>query len=106
MYEEPTWGDFTKAGRIANGFASSNSNQLATALGAASLSQDLQQVRNACAHITSDGMRTIRAMRVRYGSTAFVHPSDSILWIDGVTNDWAFKAWINELQAIAGQACV
>ena len=106
MYEEPTWGDFSKAGLIANGFASTNVKQLTSSLGAASLSLDLQHVRNACAHISRDGIGNIKGMRVRYGSTTFIHPSDTVFWIDRATNDWAFKAWIYELQSIANKACL
>lgn len=105
MHAEPTWGDFTKANRIAIGFSPSNQASLLSGFGSATLAIDLQLVRNTCAHITTENLDKLRRKRVMYSKTSMVHPSDAVNWIDPTTNSFAFRAWCLELSAVANQ-CV
>lgn len=105
QHEEPTWGDLGKINYILGYLNTSNANTMATAIGSITLASDLRIVRNACAHIGPDRVSEVRAMAVRYEDSAFVHPSDAIIWIDRTTRDFSILAWIEEMR-VASRAAV
>lgn len=101
---EPTWGDLAKLNLIVSGIAFTNQSQLLSAFGVALALADLQICRNASAHLNIDTIATIRATRVRYQDTRFVHPSDVIFWIDPHTRDYVWKTWVDEMIAVSDLA--
>jgi len=101
---EPTWGDLGKANTIISILAPSNQSQLLSAYGSAILLSDLQKVRNACAHISSDSLKSIRSLQVRYSDNQFSHPSDSIYWVDPHTKDYSWLSWTHEMKLVAAAA--
>jgi hypothetical protein len=100
----PTWGDLDKVNKIVGGINPSNARQLLTGFGAVVLARDLQIVRNACAHVSPDKIREIRALSIRYRVTELAHPSDVIFWIDASTGATALEAWSDELNSAASLA--
>ena len=100
---EPTWGDARKINRIVRAIQPSNKSNLITGFGLRSVSLDLQVVRNACAHISSDQIDEISRMKVRYANTHFSHPSDVLFWTEPSTGNEAWRVWIDELLASAAR---
>ena len=103
-YLEPSWGDAQKINRIVNRIRPTNANNLLTGFGLRSTSVDLQVVRNACAHMSSDNLEKIRQLQTRYADTRFSHPSDALFWTDPITGFEAWEVWIDELAASASAA--
>lgn len=103
---EPTWGDAAKLNLISVGIRASNSPSLASAFGGVTLISDLQKCRNACAHLNSETVAKIVAARVRYDQTFLNHPSQMIYWVDPSTQDFAWKAWVDEMMLVADFAVV
>jgi hypothetical protein len=103
---EPTWGDATKLNRISLGICASNSGSLASAFSGVSLISDLQNCRNACAHLNSETVALVVAARVRYDETLLRHPSQMMFWADPTTKDFAWKSWIDEMKLIADYAVI
>lgn len=104
MYAEPTWGDVSKISKILIGLSPSNLSVMSTAFNSITLATDLQTVRNTCAHINKEGLASLNLMKVRYNDNKFRHPSDAMFWIDPVTGDFAWQAWILELKIAASAA--
>ena len=98
---EPTWGDARRINRIISTIQPSNEISLITGFGLRSISLDLQSVRNACSHISSDRINDIVRMKVRYADTYFRHPSDVLFWTEPSTGSEAWRVWIDELLASA-----
>lgn len=98
---EPTWGDVNKLSLIFTHSNTPNSNYVSSPLSSSSLLKDLQMVRNASAHITSHTIKNIKDARVRYSFTKFNHPSDTIFWVEPVSKDYLWKAWIDEIKLIS-----
>ena len=103
-YLEPTWGDSNKINLIISGLRCSNQGNLLTAFGVAARIEDLQMCRNACAHITSDMVKTVSKAIVRYKSNKIYHPSEIMLWTDPVTGDYLWKSWVDEIEFISDAA--
>jgi len=103
---EPTWGDLGKANEIVRELMPTNEQQLLTAFGAMNLVRDLQDVRNACAHISADRIQDMRNLRTRYDVTKLLHPSDAIFWIDPITKDYSWRSWVKEMKRFASLAIV
>ncbi len=100
-HQEPTWGDAEKLNRMALGISSSNSSTLTSAFSACSTIKDLQLCRNANAHICSDTINQMQTARTRYDDTMLVHPSDMIMWIETSTQNYLWKAWVDEIILIS-----
>lgn len=100
-HQEPTWGDLGKANQILSTLRPTNSSQLLSAFGSAVLISDVQTVRNACAHLSRDRLNDIRNMQVRYSQNRFLHPSDSMFWVDPITNDYSWVSWTDEMKLVA-----
>lgn len=98
---EPTWGDLAKVNLIAAGLQTSNQNSLLTGFGVSVRISDLQTCRNASAHLNSDRIGDVRAARVRYTNTRFAHPSDMMFWIDPGTQDYLWRSWLDEMDAVS-----
>lgn len=98
---EPTWGDVNKLSLIFTLSNTPNSNYVSSPLSSSFLLKDLQMVRNASAHITSHTIQNIKDARVRYSSTKFNHPTDTIFWVDPQSNDYLWKAWVDEMKLIS-----
>ena len=98
---EPTWGDAKKINNIVSAIQPSNEASLITGFGLRSLSLDLQVVRNACAHVSTDQVAKISRMRTKYANTRFSHPSDVLFWTEPLTGNEAWRVWIDELLASA-----
>ncbi len=103
-YQEPTWGDAIKLNRISSGLQSSNAQTLMSAFSACSVIMDLKLCRNANAHLSSDMINGIRAAQVRYRDTQFKHPSDMMTWVETSTQDYLWKAWVDEVLLISDLA--
>lgn len=103
---EPTWGDMGKANRIISALTPSNSSQLLSAFGSSVLISDLQKVRNACAHVSSDRLNDVRSMQVRYSHNRFLHPSDCIFWVDPRSRDYSWVSWVDEMKLVAMAAVI
>lgn len=101
---DPTYGDLSKMNKIVSALMPSNSSQLLSAFGSAVLLPDLQTVRNACAHVSPDRINDIRSLQVRYDNTDFMHPSDTIFWVDPTTNDFSWHSWVDEMKLVANSA--
>jgi hypothetical protein len=100
-HQEPTWGDLGKVNRILSTLRPTNGSQLLSAFGSAVLISDVQKVRNACAHLSHDRLHDIRNMQVRYSHSRFLHPSDSMFWVDPRTNDYSWISWTDEMKLVA-----
>jgi hypothetical protein len=98
---EPTWGDISKVQKIISGLNPSNAAVLATGFGSASLIRDVQEVRNASAHLTAENRQKIAAMKVRYDKPVWIHPSDAMFWLDPTSKDFAWRAWLDEMELIS-----
>lgn len=98
---EPTWGDVSKLSLIFTLSNTPNSNYVSSPLSSSSLLKDLQMVRNASAHITDFTVKNIKDARVRYSSTKFNHPSDTIFWVEPISKDYLWKAWVEEIKLIS-----
>lgn len=98
---EPTWGDIAKIQKIISGLSPTNSAALASSFGAALMIKDVQDVRNASAHLTGENLTKIALMKVRYNKPISVHPSDAMFWIDPNTQDFAWRSWIDEMETIS-----
>ena len=98
---EPTWGDVNKLSLIFTLSNTPNSNYVSSPLSSSSLLKDLQMVRNATAHINDNTVQNIKDARVRYSSTKFNHPSDTIFWVDPLSKDYLWKAWVDEIKFIS-----
>lgn len=103
FHAEPTWGDISKAIAIVNGISPTNANSIATGIGVITLGKDVQTVRNAIAHYSTDRLADIRAMQVRYLNTAFRHPSEVAFWTEPSTGSSAWAVWVDEYRASASQ---
>jgi len=90
-----------KLNLILSGISFSNQGQLLSAFGVALALVDLQTCRNASAHLNRETIATVRAARVRYQDTQFVHPSDVIFWIDPHTKDYVWKTWVDEITVVS-----
>lgn len=100
-YQEPTWGDIRKATLIVNGLSLSNSNSIITGMGILTFGKDVQIVRNASAHLSSDGISDIRNLQLRYLDTSFRHPTDAAFWVEPTTRVDAWAIWIDEYRSSA-----
>lgn len=105
-HTEPTWGDPAKINNILSKLSPSNCNQLLSAFGSSITISDLQKIRNACAHISADRIADVRSLQVRYDKNNFMHPSDALFWIEPNTGDFAWSAWLSEMNIIAAAAVV
>jgi hypothetical protein len=103
-HAEPNWGDLSKINRMVTALAPSNGQQLLRAFGSAILISDLQKIRNACAHISSERLSEIHSLRVRYSQNSFLHPSDSLFWVDPVSGDFSWNTWLDEMRLVATAA--
>lgn len=101
---EPTWGDAVKLNRISVGIGTSNSSTLASAFSGVRLISDLQICRNACSHMNSETVALVAAARIRYEDTSLRHPSQMMFWTDPLTKDFAWKAWIDEMNLVSSFA--
>lgn len=101
---EPTWGDVAKLNLISAGIGSTNHYTLLTAFGVASSIQDLQLCRNACAHLNAENRIRVHSASVRYIQSGFTHPSDLMFWAVPSTRDFAWRAWIEEMEIISDYA--
>ncbi|WP_157737618.1 hypothetical protein [Kosakonia cowanii] len=98
---EMTWGDALKLNPVINAFNPSNSSNLLSGFGTATLLLDLQKFRNANAHITTFTVGEVKNAQVRYSHAKFRHPSDTMFWVDPQTNDYLWKSWIEEIDLIS-----
>lgn len=103
---EPTWGDAVKLNLISVGISASNSGSLASAFSGVKLISDLQICRNACSHMNSEMIALVASSRVRYDDTSFRHPSQMMFWIDPLTKDFAWRAWVDEMILVSNFAVV
>ncbi|MEM1040399.1 MAG: hypothetical protein AAGI12_13125 [Pseudomonadota bacterium] len=103
---EPSWGDPAKLNLITTGIGVSNAPSLSSAFGVLSQVEDLRLCRNACAHTNRESLSQLASTRVRYGDTKLHHPSDMMFWSDPATNDFAWKAWVDEMACVAEFAIV
>lgn len=99
FHAEPTWGDLNKATLILNVLSPSNALSIQSGLGVLTLSKDVQIVRNAAAHLSSDRISDVRSMQLRYLNTSFRHPSDAVFWTESGTGNDAWEIWIDEFRA-------
>lgn len=104
MYQEPTWGDVRKLNLMSLGLTSTNSQTLTTAFAACGAIMDLQLCRNANAHLNGDTVRSVKAAQVRYSDTHFQHPSDMMTWTHPYTQNYLWKAWIDEVNLVSDLA--
>lgn len=98
---EPTWGDVSKLSVIFNNASTPNAAIVSPPLANSQLLKDLQVVRNASAHINAHCLQKINLARVRYSQTSYKHPSDVLLWVDPLNNDYLWKAWIIEIRILS-----
>ncbi|GAA0328620.1 hypothetical protein L9H26_07895 [Morganella psychrotolerans] len=95
---ELTWGDAVKLNPIISAFNPTNVNDILSGLGGITLLLDLQKFRNANAHITAFTINDVKNAQVRYSNTKFRHPSDTMFWVDPLTNDYLWRSWIEEME--------
>ena len=98
---EPTWGDVNKLSIIFANAHTPNASTVSPPLANSQLLKDLQVVRNASSHITQHCINNINLARVRYSHTSYKHPSDVLLWVDPQSNDYLWKAWIDEIKILS-----
>jgi hypothetical protein len=98
---EPTWGDIDKLLLIITGLSPTNTGSLLSIFGSANAIKDLQVYRNASAHVCSDTIKSVSATRLRYNDTKFMHPSDTMFWIDPISRNYLWKLWIDEMELIS-----
>ena len=101
FHQEPTWVDIGKATKIVNGIAPSNKSTILTGIGIVTSGKDVQVVRNAIAHLSSDRIADIKALQLRYLYTSFRHPTDVVFWKEPMTSVDAWAAWIDDYRASA-----
>jgi hypothetical protein len=100
-HQEHTWGDVTKANKVASSIGCSNSGEILNGLSACLRVRDLQLCRNASAHISHSTIVGINAAKVRYQHNSFKHPSDMMFWVDPNTSDFLWKSWVDEINLAA-----
>lgn len=98
---EPTWGNVDKLSIIFNNANTPNAATVSPPLANSQLLKDLQVVRNASAHITSHCLQNVNLAKVRYSQTSYKHPSDVLLWVDPLSKDYLWKAWISEIKILS-----
>ncbi|WP_336795857.1 hypothetical protein [Erwinia aphidicola] len=98
---ELTWGDVVKLNEIIIKFNPTNAIDLCSSLAGAQYLMDLQQFRNANAHITPFTISAVKSARVRYSNTRMRHPSDTMFWIDPKSKDYLWKMWVEEIEIIS-----
>ena len=101
MREEPTWGDVSKLNLITAGMPTSNQSTLVSSFSAPISLKDLQLCRNASAHINRDVISDLNKAKVRYSSTALIHPSDVMTWTDPQSGDFVWRLWVDEITAVS-----
>lgn len=101
FHNEPTWGDINRATLIVNALNLTNSGSILSGLGILTFGKDLQIVRNAAAHLSTDRISDIKNLQLKYINTSFRHPTDALFWTEGSTGNDAWEIWIDELRASA-----
>ena len=65
----------------------------------------MQIVRNACAHINADTLRDVRRVSINYTGRHITHPSDLMFWSSQRNGDFAFIAWLRDIEVLATEFC-
>lgn len=101
-YHSHTWGDPIKIIDVISGFSPNNASRLFNGFGMLTYINDIQLIRNACAHKSREIILDLRSSLInRYNIRSVVHPSD-YAWVLTLTgNDIAYFLWIREMKAAA-----
>ena len=102
---EPTWGDVAALVRIIPVANPANAAQLLTTFGGVTTGPaHLQKVRNACHHLNDQSFADVRSLQLYYLSSPIRFPAEASFWVDTVTGDFAFVAWLDEMRLLAANA--
>jgi hypothetical protein len=102
---EPTWGDVAALVRIIPVANPANATQLLTTFGGVTTGPaHLQKVRNACHHLNDQSFAEVKGLQLYYLSSPIRFPAEASFWVDTVTGDFAFIAWLDEMRLIASNA--
>lgn len=102
---EPTWGDIAILTKIATTLSPANSAQLVSAFGGTVRGPvHLQKVRNACAHLNDQSFAELLAIQVYYLGGPIRFPCEAAFWIDTVSSNYAFVAWLDEMRFLGARA--
>lgn len=97
-HQEPTWGDRQIVLDCARHFQVSNEGNLELGLLLETrAAEDMRIVRNAAAHLSDTGMKSVQALSAFYTGGKLRHPTDFLFWNDNETGDVAFLVWISDL---------
>lgn len=103
-FEEPSWGDIRKLNLVAAGLALSNAPSISTATSTAPFVEELQRIRNSCAHISSEKLTWMRSRAVAYETTNFEHPSEMIYWGVPTSSRHLWSDLLDEIDIISDLA--
>ena len=102
---EPTWGDVSVLVRIILLANPGNAPQLLTTFGGITKGPaHLQKVRNASAHLNDQSIAELLAIQLYYLGAPIRFPCEASFWIDTVSGDFAFVAWLDEMRFLAKSA--
>lgn len=100
-YTDLTWGDASKLNSVITSFNPTNHATLLSGLSGVILLRDLQKFRNANSHISSFTIGELKGARTKYSNTKFMHPSDTMFWVDPSTKDYLWKSWVEEIKIVS-----
>jgi hypothetical protein len=102
---EPTWGDVDVLVKIISLINPGNAPQLLTTFGGITKGPvHLQKVRNASAHLNDQSFAELLAIQLYYLGAPIRFPCEACFWIDTVSADFAFIAWLDEMRFLASNA--
>lgn len=102
---EPTWGDVSVLVKIVSLANPANSAQLLSTFGGVTKGPaHLQKVRNAAAHLNGQSFAELVAIQLYYLGSPIRFPCEASFWIDTVSAEFAFIAWVDEMRFLANSA--
>lgn len=103
-WKEPTWGSLDKFIMIVNGLNPANKTTLVSTYGSFSSINDLQKLRNACAHKNVETIYGLYPLTARYKFSKLTSPSD-VAWSQlNKGSELALEFWLYEMNLIADYA--
>lgn len=102
LKKEPTWGDVQKLQSVIAVLSPYNATHLVSCLGSVSRGPvHVQVVRNAASHRNFQTFDNVKNLRIYYNVKPIRHPVEAVIWAEPSSNDFAFKAWVDEMRIVA-----
>lgn len=101
-HQEPTWGDPQVCIEAIDHYLPANGASLKLGLNMAyAAPEHLRAVRNATAHLTSDGVKSVKKISIYYQGSKISHPLDLLDWKIKGSGENVFLVWLDDLRTMA-----